>query len=102
MKISRIFNESIYIFLLVITHYCLDMLRKTLFGAGVAGFSLSHQSMSSLCAGSAVTSSSRVERPKSGVKPCSLKSKTVLITGATAGIGLACTWRFAGLCYRVS
>ena len=33
---------------------------------------------------------------KSSYSPVSLKEKTVLITGATAGIGEACAWRFAG------
>ena len=47
-------------------------------------------------AATSITSSSAIKHPKPAVKPISYENKVVMITGATAGIGLATTWRFAG------
>jgi 3-hydroxy acid dehydrogenase / malonic semialdehyde reductase len=74
------------------------MLRRSIFGvSGFVGLVVATTASSSSCAppGSAITASNKVSRPAPAIKDASLKNRTVLITGATAGIGLACAWRFA-------
>ncbi len=74
--------------------YC-AMLRNTFIGVSGALLTQYAAGFSASCA-SAKANANTVDRPKPAIKPVCLKDRTVLITGATAGIGLACTWRFAG------
>lgn len=57
--------------------------------ASCVGLNLDHRCIAYSQAANASTKHS------TKVTPISLKNKNVLITGATAGIGLSCAWRFA-------
>jgi hypothetical protein len=102
----QIMRSEVYLLFLLLFHQTLlaemfRMIRSSAFlsttalcsGATIVGF----QSKSKLfanCAPASASLSTSVSRPPRSPL-VSLKDKVVLITGATAGIGLACAWRFA-------
>lgn len=78
------------------------MLSRSLSRAAVVGscaLIASNARLLSSCSagGSAKVSASCVPPRPSSLHEIDLKNKVVLITGATAGIGAACAWKFAGI-----